>query len=284
MNGITKIWESKKNQLIIIIFGILLLLMIGLAAALFLPQPIDWIRTYRPATRELLALRTPYSIKSFYNPPWILIPTIPFALLPDRVGNGLLFVISFVTIIYSAIKSGGKALSVSAFMLSFPVLFLLLFGQIDWLILLGFTLPPQIGLFFILAKPQIAIPFTAYFLIDSFRKGGIKQVTKVFLPVTLAYIFSFAIFGIWFENIDSNILTEIYNFSLWPFGIPIGIALIIKAIRLHKERFSIIAGPFFSPYVGVHSWSIPLLAILPNKWETLGFSLGTWIVCLIKIL
>jgi len=282
MITISKLWESKK--IIVIVLGFLLFILIGWAAGSFLPEPIDWIRTYKPATRELIAFRTPYSIASFFNPPWILIPLIPFSLLPEKIGNGLLFVVSFSVVVYVAVKSGGKALSLASFLLSFPVLFLLLFGQIDWLILLGFTLPPQFGLFLILSKPQIAIPYALFILINALTKGGIRLAVRIFMPVTIAFVVSFFLFGFWIGNFGSIKLTEIYNFSLWPIGLPIGIALAIYAIRHQNEGLSIFAGPFFSPYVGVHSWSVPLLTILPNKWETLGFSIGTWIVCLIQIL
>jgi hypothetical protein len=281
--SISTIWESSKNRWIIIILGFILLTLMGWAATTFIPEQIDWVRTYRPATRELMALRSPYTIKSFFNPPWILLPMVPIALLPDKIGNGILFVVSLCTIIYSAIRMGAKPLSLVAFSFSFPVLFLLLFGQIDWMIFLGFTLPPQFGLFLVLSKPQVAIPYAIFWLFESWRIGGIRQVLRTFLPVSIMFLISFLVFGIWFKNIDPTIVTTIYNFSLWPFGLVLGLAFLAFALVKRKKEVSIVAGPFFSPYVGVHSWAAPLLAILPLQWLSVAASAGSWIMYFLRI-
>jgi len=274
----------SKNRWVFIFLGVAVLVLMVWAVATFVPEQIDWVRTYRPATRELLAFRSPYNIKTYYNPPWMLIPMIPMALLPDRIGNGVLFVVSLCVIIYSAIRFGAKPVSLIAFLLSFPVIFLLLFGQIDWMVLLGFTLPPQIGLLFILSKPQIAIPYAVFIFVESWRSGGIKQVVKVFLPVTISYIFSFLLFGYWVKPLEPHTYTAIYNLSLWPTGIVVGLVFLVKSIRKRNKVLSIVAGPLFSPYVGVHSWAVSILAILSQKWETIAVTIGSWIVCLILIL
>lgn len=273
----------SKYRWVFIFLGVAVLVLMVWAVATFVPEQIDWVRTYRPATRELLAFRSPYNIKTYYNPPWMLIPMIPMALLPDRIGNGVLFVVSLCVIIYSAIRFGAKPVSLIAFLLSFPVIFLLLFGQIDWMVLWGFTLPPQIGLLFILSKPQIGIPYAVFIFVESWRSGGMKQVVKVFLPTLILLIISFFIFGVWFSKMQPPDLNAIHNLSLWPTGLPIGLALLIFGLRQRKSRLSIIAGPFFSPYVCVHSWSIPLLSILPLQWETAAAVIGSWLVCLIQI-
>lgn len=278
-----RMWGDKNYRWIIPTIGTAFFILMVWAVGAFVPEQIDWVRTYRPATRELLALRSPYNVPTYYNPPWILIPMIPMAILPDKVGNGVLFVVSFCFIVYSAIRFGAKPVSLLAFLLSFPVIFLLLFGQIDWMVLFGFTLPPQIGLLFILSKPQIGIPYAVFILVESWRSGGIKQVVKVFLPTLLLLIVSFFIFGVWFSKMQPPDLNAIHNLSIWPAGLPIGLALLIFGLRRRKKGLSIIAGPSFSPYVCVHSWSIPMLPILPMQWETIAAAIGSWLVCLIQI-
>ena len=275
--------KTKKYQLAILIIGIILLVFLSWVVGSIIPEQIDWIRTYRPAIRELLAFRSPYRIKSFFNPPWILIPMIPFALLPDKIGNGLLFIVSFCVIIYSAVRMGAKPLSLIFFLFSFPVVFLLIFGQIEWMILLGFTLPPQLGLLLVLSKPQISIPYALFWLIESWRIGGIKQVLRVFFPVFSLFILSILFFGLWFRNIDSNIIHAIYNFSLWPYGLLIGFPLLVYGLFRHKEKFSVFGGPFFSPYVAVHSWATSLLAILSFHWASIVASVVSWIMYFIRI-
>jgi hypothetical protein len=57
----------------------------------YLPLGVDWVRWFRPATLEFIAGRSPYTIEGFFNPPWLVIPLIPFALLPIRI-RGLLLI------------------------------------------------------------------------------------------------------------------------------------------------------------------------------------------------
>ena len=47
---------------------------------------VDWISGFRPATWDILSLRTPYEGHGVYNPPWTFILLIPLALLPATVG------------------------------------------------------------------------------------------------------------------------------------------------------------------------------------------------------
>jgi hypothetical protein len=62
------------------------LLVIGWAVYSYLPLGVDWYSTYRPAALEILNLRSPYNIPSFFNAPWILLPILPIAFLPEKMG------------------------------------------------------------------------------------------------------------------------------------------------------------------------------------------------------
>jgi hypothetical protein len=264
--------------------GFILLVFMAVEVMLYLPDLIDWERTYRPATQLLASGQSPYEIKSFLNPPWVLIPLIPIAFLPSKIGGGILFVISLCALIFTAVRMGATPLSLIAFLLSFPVFFLLLFGQIDWLILLGILMPPQIGLFFVLAKPQIGLGIAVFWLVEAFRKGGIRRILIDFTPVAVMFCLSVVIYGFWFKNISSELFTANYNFSLWPLSLPIGAVLLISALRTRKKEISLLSSPFFSPYVAPHSWSSALLAILPRQWEALAASLGSWIMLYMRLL
>jgi len=277
-------WDRKKNRWQIVLVGIIVFILLAWIVGNFIPEQIDLSRTYRPATREIISLRSPYNVSTFYNPPWILIPLIPIALLPNSIGNGVLFLVSLIVLIYTAIRMGASRVSLLAFIFSFPVYFLLLFGQIDWLVLFGFVLPPQFGLVLIMSKPQIGLPYAIFLMIESWRVGGIRSLIRAFLPATFLFIFSFLIFGFWIKPLEPHNFTAIYNLSLWPTGVVIGLVLLVKAIRKRDKVLSIAAGPFFSPYVAVHSWATSFLAILPQKWESVAVAVGSWIVCLILIM
>jgi hypothetical protein len=272
-------WKNTRQRWVMVVVVVLGFAAIGWAAARFLPEQIDWVRTYRPAARELLALRSPYNIKSFFYPAWILIPMLPIALLPDVVGNGVLFAVELAAILYVAIRMRAKPLSLIALLVSFPVLFLLLFGQMDWIVLLGFTLPAPLGLIFILAKPQVAVGYAVFMLVESWRDGGrFKKVLINFLPAVAFYLLSFLIWGFWFLGADPNVLVHKCNFSAGAIGIPIGLVLTYLSLKHRKMEFSLLAGVFFSPYVCVHSWTVPLFALLGYPVELVIASIGSWIM------
>jgi hypothetical protein len=58
--------------------------------------------------------------------------------------------------------------------------------------------------------------------------------------------------------------------------------LLAAALRKREIRFAIGAGPCLSPYVLFHSWSGPLLAVVPNQWDTLAAVAGLWILVLLR--
>ncbi len=275
---ISSAWKNTRQRWMMVAVAVLGLAVIGWAAARFMPEQIDWVRTYRPAARELLALRSPYNIKSFFYPAWILIPMLPIALLPDLMGNGVLFAVELASILFVAIRLKAKPISLIALLVSFPVLFLLLFGQMDWIVLLGFTLPAPLGLIFILAKPQVAVGYAVFMLVESWRNGGFKKALINFSPAVAMYLLSFLLWGFWFLGADPNVLVHKCNFSAGAIGIPIGLVLTYLALKHRKMEFSLLAGVFFSPYVCVHSWTVPLFALLGYPIELVIASVGSWIM------
>lgn len=137
------------------------LIVTGLAslwlAAEFLPPGIDWRDTYRPAALALLRGQSPYSVDIFFAPPWALIPLLPFAMLPESIGRAVLFLLALVCYAYTAFRLEARPPALAAFLASPVVMHGLLNSNIEWLPLLGFVLPPQIGLVFVTIKPQIGL-------------------------------------------------------------------------------------------------------------------------------
>ena len=253
-------------------------LMIGFGVDLFLPEQVDWVRTYRPATIALITGQSPYDASPYYSPPWTLFPLIPMALLPSKIGGALLFVLSAGLFVYMALRMKATKMSAIAFFLSFPVLFCLLFGQIDALVLLGFFLPAPVGLFLLLGKPQISLAGVLFFAYQAWRKGGLRELVRVFLPVTLAMGISILIYGPWFINHRFNFYDALYNMSLSPISIPVGLVILFFALRKNRQPLSMLSSPFFSPYVPPHSWSGALLSLLPYQWLSVGACLFSYVM------
>jgi hypothetical protein len=192
----------------------------------------------------------------------------------------LIFAVSFACYAIVAIKLGAKPFALAAFLLSYPVIYGLIYGQIDGLVMLGYILPPSIGLFFILAKPQIGFALAIFWLIESWRAGRSIKVITTLLPVTIAYTVSFKLFGNWLVQTAFPV-NQMWNTSLWPQSLPIGLVLLALAMQQRKQAPAIAASPFLSPYLAAHSWAAVLLGLIPNSLlVTIGMA-SIWVVWLI---
>lgn len=149
-------------------------------------------------------------------------------------------------------------------------------GNIDWLIPLGAVLPPQIGLFLVLSKPQIGLGVAIFWLIEAYRSGRIKQVIRIFWPVTLATVISVVIYGLYLLQ-GLQLVDSWWNLSLWPYAIPIGIALVIYAVQNKNILFAVASGAFLSPYLTPQSLAIPIFGIIKNRAVLIGVVIGSWI-------
>ena len=268
-------WGLRTLLFVLLVIPVVLLL------SKYLPPGVDWEKFYRPAARELLFLRNPYNVPGYPNPPWALLPFLPLALLPSQVGRAIFLLLSLAGFGFAAYKLNARPLALAAFLVSPPVLHCLLNANIDWIPLLGFVLPPQIGLFFLMVKPQMGIGVMLFWFVEAWRKGGVKETVRVFWPATLVTLLSYLVYG--FYPLRFGEKPDLWwNASLWPMSIPVGLVLLVAALRKREIRFTMGAGPCLSPYVLFHSWSGPLLALVPNQLDTLVGVAGLWILVLIR--
>jgi hypothetical protein len=271
--------DKQKNALYML-FGVLILTSTW-GLSVYFPRGVDWHTAFRPATLELLSGRSPYNIQGFFNPPWTLLPLIPFAVLPENVGRALLVIAGFIAFAYTGHKMGGSKLATTAILLSPPVMHCTLNGNIDWLALLGVIMPPQIGLFFVSTKPQIGIAIAAFWLVESWRDGGWRETLRVFLPITLTGILSLLLYGMW--PLRAGVEVGLWwNASLWPMSLPVGLVLIVTAIRSRKLAYAMGASPCFSPYILLHSWVVAVYALIQSTPETVAAVIGLWLLVLIR--
>lgn len=267
----------------ILIGGLALGLAGGVAWAL--PFGIDWHLTFRPAALAVWAGRSPYSVEIFGLAPWGIVPFLPFALLPENIGRGALFVLSLGVFAWAAYRLGAKPLALGAFLFSPPVLNDLLNTNVNWLVLLGFTLPPQFGLFLVLIKPQVGAGVAVFWLAEAWRKGGWRETVRVFGPTALALGLSFLLFGFWpTRSLHVFATSQTWNASLWPASLPVGVVLLVAALRQRQIRYAFGAAPCLSPYVLLHAWSGALLALAPAQAEMLAGVAGLWGLVLIRAL
>lgn len=263
-----------------ILIGLATLALIAIVS-LTLPASVDWRSAFRPAAQEMLLHGNPYRAEGFFNPPWAVLPMLPLAFLPERVGSAVMFVMGLAGFAYAAYRLGAEPLVLGAFLISPPVMHTLLNGNIDWLPLIGFVLPPQIGLFFVLVKPQMGAAVAAFWLVEAWREGGWREAVRVFWPVSVATALSLLLYGLWPLRSGQEVGLW-WNASLWPASIPVGLALLVAAVRQRRIEFAMGAAPCLSPYVLLHAWSGALAAVLRHKAEALAAVAGLWIVVAIR--
>ena len=250
-------------------------ILFSIAAYLFIPDPFEWNDVFRPASLSLLAGQSPYQNPRFLNPPWLLIPILPFAVLPPRIGSSLFIAASIFIYIFTAYRMGARRFTFLLLLFSYPFLLSLWRAQIDCLVMLGFILPPPIGIFLVATKPQIGYALILYWAWEAWSKKRWIGLAELFLPVTFAFLISFAMYGFW-PGRGSQVFSGMMNTSFFPQSIPIGLVLLVMAFRLKSMRWAMAASPFLSPYVPAYSWSVALLALAPFPLELAVAVIGVW--------
>jgi len=221
---------------------------------------VDWRGAFRPAALKVLRGENPYEISGYMNPPWTLLAIAPFAALPIDIGYSLWFAVGMAVYLFVAYRLTGSLLPALVIVLSPVTRVGFVNGNLDWLAALGFILPPQIGLFFVLMKPQIGAAVALYWLVEAWRAGKFREVVRVFAPVSLVTLLSFALYGFWPLQ-SANMHSSPWNTSLFPWLVPLGVYLLYRALKEHNIKWAIVSAPFFAPYVVLHSWTVPLMGL-----------------------
>ena len=262
-----------------ILLGLLVLGVLALMSV-YLPQGIDWHEVFRPAAFGLISGKSPYEFDGYYYPPWLLFPLLPLALLPEQVGRAAMVLLGIVSMAYTARKFGASRLATLFLLLSQPALHCHVSGNVDWLVLLGFILPPKIGLFFISSKPQMGVAVGIFWIIEAWRDRGWRGLVDLLLPFGAAAGLSFVFYGLWFIR-SGTTLTYWWNASLWPISIPVGLGLLVAALQKRQIEYAMAASPCLTPYVLLHSWIGALLAVVSNTPVLIASVIGLWIAVML---
>lgn len=245
---------------------------------------IDWKETFYPAARAVLEGKSPYLVPTLRNAPWTILLLLPFALFSETAGGILFFIVSFGLYAWTAYRLKASRIALAVFLLSPPVVYGLKMLNVDVFVLIGFTLPASIGLFFVLIKPQMGIAMIPFWLVKAYQQGGVKQAVQTFMPVTIALALSFVLFGNWLSGKQTDLLVSFWNASLWPWAIPIGVVLLALALRDLRDDFAMAASPFLSPYLAYHSWVSVLAGLIRHDFEFMIAVGAMWFVAALKAL
>lgn len=266
----------------LLLLSLLLLILLPILSTA-VPNGHDWRDTYQPAAMAVLQGRSPYSVEIYYAAPWAAWLLVPVAVLPSLWGRMLLFLISLAAYMLTAYRLGAKPLAILVFLGSSPVIGCLFNGNIEWMPLLGAVLPPQIGLILMAVKPQIGAGLGLYWLITIGREQGIRKVIKTFAPVSILLLISFRFYGFWPLRFSQAVAWNPHNSSLFPYGVGLGLILLLQALRTREPKTALASGPFLSPYVLLFTWAATLTALL-HKPKVLALAvLILWIPVVAKL-
>lgn len=240
-----------------------------------LPYADDWTNTFRPAALMLLEGRSPFDVPTYYNPPWTAIILLPLAILPDPVGRGVLFVVTLAGFALVARRMEADRVALVAFLLAPSVIHCLLTGNLDGIALLGLVIPPQWGALLLAIKPQVGGIVILFWTIRAWKDSGWKESARTLLPLVITGLLSLAIFGLWPLRPRPPLVS---NTSLWPMTIPVGLGLIVAAVKRMKIGYAMGAGPCLTPYLSFQSWTIALAAVLRDRTVTVAAVVGMWVM------
>ena len=245
----------------------------------------DWDKSFRPAAWDYINFQSPYHPEQeapFANAPWILPILAPFALLPTRVGRLAFFIFNFACYLYTLRQLKATRLATILFLLSPPVIKGLIEGQVDSIIMVGYTMPPMIGLFFLAAKPQIGIGLAVYWLYQAWQNGGVKQVIITFAPASIITGLAMAFHPGWLKTM-TRMPNIWWNTSLWPYGILVGAILLVTAIRSKRPTWAISSSVFLTPYLTRTGWGTALIGLVDDNLLMLTGFLTTWAILFLSI-
>lgn len=248
-------------------------------SAFFIGQ--DWKYTIQPSIMALLHGENPHSYE-LQNFVWVALPLLPLALLPAHWGAAGLFVLTVILFALTAYKLGMKPLVILLFLASPFVVFAAATGNVDGLTAIGLILPHPIGLFFLVLKPQISFGVILFWLWQAWQEGKWRRVAQVFGPVAIAILLEQILYDFWFiRSATSHIGTDPANVSLLPYGMFIGMALLVNAFQKKNLKQAIVSSPFLAPYLSLGSYSVALLGL--NGWQIVLSSAGYYLYFILAL-
>jgi hypothetical protein len=261
-----------RKKLGLLTVGVLLL---GLIFPL-LPTFAGDFHDFYMAGRMIVEGRSPYEWSRYYNPIWVAFGFAPLALLDEGLAYRVFLIPSILGYIFVMWKCCGGDKVALLISLATPFFVMQLFwGQIDWIVLLGLVVRPEIGLFFALTKPQIGIFLAALLFWQIWQHRGRWYALRVAALVAMALGVSM-IAGM---HIPDMRQLEAWSTDIFPWGLPVGLFLVWRAFRgKGNAALALAGGPFVSTYVALPSWVAVVPIALKKRSALLIVLIASWIV------
>ncbi len=233
----------------------------------------DWYTFHGAARRAVDPGTALYGTPTFrdyyyYNPPWLALLLVLTAPFPAQVGwavisLGTLTIALLLLHRWDPVPGLIKPILV---MLSPPMLYILLHGQIDVLIIGAVLLPAEWWALAALTKPQAALGLAVLIPPRLWLRAAVITGAVVTLSLLL--------YGFWPTRMLDQprpFVDQGHNLwlNLWPNQIPAGIMLVALGYTRRDERLVIAGSPLLSPYAPMSSMIGPWIAALTflNDWQ-----------------
>lgn len=225
--------------------------LIGLICFFLMSNNFD-VSLWLGAARDVLHGVNPYHVDNLINPIIVPLLFVPFAPLPDALVARLLACASGVIAVTILRREARHRWVIFALLISPIFLYSIFFVNLDWLVALALLVSPVPAFFLAMLKPQIGIAVAGLALLRMSKPLAVLCLTVE----VLIYAASYALGMRWSIVYAGN------NFSLFPYGLIVGLPLMLIALRRRDAVIAFAAMPFCAPYVGLQSWIavLPLLA------------------------
>ena len=225
----------------------------------------DWLTYFWPQ------IQNPFTIQNgIFNVPWLFILLQPLRFLGPY---GSVIVVE-VASVFVLIKLG-KTLQLPVYRIvlvifSPPVLFHIIMGQIDGLLMISYLVPSYLAAGLAFLKPQTTLGAG----IQAIRRRPLSLSIVIVLLATAWVIWDwpFSVTGLR-SKVQLGFNTNLWIWSFWPIGI-----ITLPLLFFRDRRGGMFASPFIFPYAAVQSLVGPMLVVatLPI-WVFLPIWVSVWI-------
>ena len=262
-------WRLPRLPLAVWLFALLVIV----GSWVYLPSGgRDWREDIAPAGRAWWP--APWA-EGMPLLPWAALLVSPLAALPDRLATALLNGASVIALALVVRRLGGSPWLVFPLLISPLGYWLFVNGQTDTLILAGVLMFNGLDPLILVLKPQVA----AGVIVARLRRAGAGWAAYV-APLAIVGGLSLVVWWGWplavLEYRHMLVGSE-WNSSLFPYSVPVGLALLGWAWRTGDDRWGLAATPLLFPYVNMPSY-LGLLAVLAARWPR--WALVAWLTML----